>query len=184
MWINIGYTHSFGPTLTMNANLGVNRYVGAPVTQSFGCISLRALGLLSFIDGIAPSFPEIQPQSYAPLSALRWGGPTITSFRKPSGQVPWILTKIQWQAPTPSFDSRTFGRGIDGGHYQNTIHAVPDHIDGGPIPKIQPPEPETALLHSLMGVGSSTTLANVARTCYQNKVSRNRQESVWLASAG
>jgi len=38
------------------------------VTQSFGFKS-STLGLPSFIDGIAPSFPQIQPQSYANLGA-------------------------------------------------------------------------------------------------------------------
>ena len=51
----------------------MNRHVEQSVTQSFGFKS-STLGLPSFIDGIAPSFPEIQPQSYSALGAQDGSG--------------------------------------------------------------------------------------------------------------
>src|SRR4029077_6308691 len=65
---NVAYNHVFSPTFNMSLNFGVNRYVEQSVTQSFG-YQASPLGLPSFIDGIAPSFPEFQPQSYSPLGA-------------------------------------------------------------------------------------------------------------------
>ena len=66
--INAGYNHIFSPTFDMSVNFGVNRHVEQSTTQSFG-FGASTLGLPNFIDSIAPSFPEIQPQSYSPLGA-------------------------------------------------------------------------------------------------------------------
>jgi len=163
--VDIGYTHIFSPTLTMNANLGVNRHVEQSVTQSFGYKS-SALGLPSFIDGIAPSFPEIQPQSYAPLGAQAGLDNYLVPQTLWTGSVDF--TKIHGKHQL-SFGFMDVWARIDGGHYQNTVLPFLTTSTAGPDPQNSTPGTGDGFASFLMGVGSSTTLANVGSGTGYNK---------------
>jgi hypothetical protein len=65
---DLDYSRILSTTFTMSANLGVNRHVEGGLTQGFSFKS-SALGLPSFIDSIAPAFPEITAGNYANLGA-------------------------------------------------------------------------------------------------------------------
>ena len=150
--VDVGYTHIFNPTLTMNANLGVNRHVEQSVTQSFGYKS-SALGLPSFIDGIAPSFPEIQPQSYAPLGAQAG----LDNYQVP--QTLWTgsvdLTKIYGKHQL-SFGFMDVWARIDGGHYANTVLQFQTTSTAGPDPQNATAGTGDGFASFLLGVGSGT----------------------------
>ena len=125
--INAGYNHIFSPTFDMSVNFGINRHVEQSTTQSFGFAS-STLGLPNFIDSIAPSFPEIQPQSYSPLGAQ-------------AGLDNYIVPQTLWTSSvdfTKSMGRHNIGFGfmdvwarIDGGHYANTTLAISNDFDGG-----------------------------------------------------
>src|ERR1700684_4030007 len=69
--INVGLNHIFNPTFTMNLNFGVNRHVEQATGQGLG-FQTSTLGFPTFIDGIAPAFPQISFSgggNYAPLGA-------------------------------------------------------------------------------------------------------------------
>ncbi len=151
---NVGYSHVFSPIFAVSANLGVNRHVEQSVTQSFGFKS-STLGLPSFLDGIAPSFPQIQPQSYASLGA-------------PQNLDNYIVPQTMW---TSSVDfTRVHGRHqlgfgfmdvwarIDGGHYANTTLQFQTSSTAGPDPlnASQASGTGDGFASFLLGVGSGT----------------------------
>ena len=150
--VDIGYTHIFSPTLTMNADLGVNRHVEQSVTQSFGYKS-SALGLPSFIDGIAPSFPEVQPQSYASLGAQAG----LDNYMVP--QTLWTgsvdFTKIHGKHQL-SFGFMDVWARIDGGHYANTVLQFQTTSTAGPDPQNATVGTGDGFASFLLGVGSGT----------------------------
>src|ERR1700727_1803836 len=150
--VDIGYTHIFSPTLTMNANLGVNRHVEQSVTQSFGYKS-SDLGLPSFIDGIAPSFPEVQPQSYADLGAQAG----LDNYMVP--QTLWTgsvdLTKVRGKHQF-AFGFMDVWALIDGGHYANTVLQLQTTSTAGPDPQNATSGTGDGFASFLMGVGSGT----------------------------
>ena len=150
--VDVGYTHIFNPTLTMNANLGVNRHVEQSVTQSFG-YKASALGLPSFIDGIAPSFPEVQPQSYAPLGAQAG----LDNYMVP--QTLWTgsvdLTKVHGKHQL-SFGFMDVWARIDGGHYANTVLQFQTTSTAGPDPQNATAGTGDGFASFLLGVGSGT----------------------------
>jgi Carboxypeptidase regulatory-like domain/TonB dependent receptor len=148
--VDVGYTHIFSPTLAMNANLGVNRHVEQSVTQSFGYKS-SALGLPSFIDGIAPSFPEVQPQSYAPLGAQAG----LDNYQVP--QTLWTgsvdFTKVRGKHQL-SFGFIDVWARIDGGHFANTVLQFQTTSTAGPDPQNATAGTGDGFASFLMGVGS------------------------------
>ncbi len=150
--VDVGYTHLFSPTLTMNANLGVNRHVEQSVTQSFGYKS-SALGLPSFIDGIAPSFPEVQPQSYASLGAQAG----LDNYQVP--QTLWTgsvdFTKVHGKHQL-SFGFMDVWARIDGGHYANTVLQFQTTSTAGPDPQNATAGTGDGFASFLLGVGSGT----------------------------
>ncbi len=150
--VDVGYTHLFSPTLTMNANLGVNRHVEQSVTQSFGYKS-STLGLPSFIDGIAPSFPEVQPQSYAYLGAQAG----LDNYMVP--QTLWTgsvdFTKVHGKHQL-SFGFMDVWARIDGGHYANTVLQFQTTSTAGPDPQNATAGTGDGFASFLLGVGSGT----------------------------
>jgi hypothetical protein len=150
--INAGYTHVFNPTFDVSFNFGVNRHVEQSVTQSFGFKS-STLGLPSFIDGIAPSFPQIQPQSYADLGAP----PNLDNYIVP--QTIWTssvdFTKIRGRHSIGFGFMDVWGR-IDGGHFANTTLQFQTTSTAGPDPQQATPGTGNGFASFLLGVGSGT----------------------------
>jgi Carboxypeptidase regulatory-like domain/TonB dependent receptor len=150
--INAGYTHVFNPTFDVSLNFGINRHVEQSTTQSFGFKS-SSLGLPSFIDGIAPSFPQIQPQSYANL-----GAPVnLDNYIVP--QTIWTdsvdFTKIRGRHSIGFGFMDVWGR-IDGGHYANTTLQFQTTSTAGPDPQQATPGTGDGFASFLVGVGSGT----------------------------
>jgi len=148
--INAGYNHVFNPTFDVSLNFGVNRHVEQSTTQSFGYKS-SALGLPSFIDGIAPSFPEIQPQSYSPLGAQAG----LDNYIVP--QTIWTssvdFTKIRGRHSL-AFGFMDVWARIDGGHYANTILQFQTTSTAGPDPQQATAGTGNGFASFLLGVGS------------------------------
>jgi hypothetical protein len=148
--VNAGYNHIFSPTFAMSLNFGVNRHVEQSVTQSFGFQS-SSLGLPSFINSIAPSFPEIQPQSYSPLGAQ-------------AGLDNYIVPQTIWTSSvdfTKAMGRHTLGFGfmdvwarIDGGHYANTVLQFQTTSTAGPNPQLETTGTGNGFASFLLGVGS------------------------------
>jgi hypothetical protein len=148
--VSLGYNHIFSPTFALSANLGVNRHVEQSVTQSFGFKS-STLGLPSFVDGIAPSFPEIQPQSYAELGAQAG----LDNYIAP--QTLWTssvdLTKMRGKHQL-SFGFMDVWARLDGGHYANTVLQFQTTSTAGPDPQNATANTGDGFASFLMGVGS------------------------------
>jgi hypothetical protein len=148
--INAGYNHIFSPTFDMSLNFGVNRHVEQSTTQSFGFQS-STLGLPSFINSIAPSFPEIQPQSYSPLGAQ-------------AGLDNYLVPQTLWTSSvdfTKALGRHTVGFGfmdvwarIDGGHYANTVLQYQTTSTAGPNPQDETANTGNGFASFLLGVGS------------------------------
>jgi hypothetical protein len=148
--VNAGYNHIFNPTFAMSLNFGVNRHVEQSVTQSFGFQS-STLGLPNFINGIAPSFPEIQPQSYSPLGAQ-------------AGLDNYIVPQTIYTSSvdfTKSLGRHTLGFGfmdvwahLDGGHYANTNLTFQTTSTAGPDPQQETAGTGDGFASFLLGVGS------------------------------
>jgi hypothetical protein len=150
--VNAGYNHVFSPTFDVSLNFGVNRHVEQSTTQSFGYKS-SALGLPSFIDGIAPSFPQIQPQSYAFL-----GAPVnLDNYIVP--QTIWTssvdFTKIKGKH-TIAFGFMDVWARINGGHFANTTLQFQTTSTAGPDPQQATPDTGNGFASFLLGVGSGT----------------------------
>jgi hypothetical protein len=150
--INAGYNHVFSPTFDMSLNFGVNRHVEQSTTQSFGFASSK-LGLPGFIDSIAPSFPEIQPQSYSYLGAQAG----LDNYLVP--QTIWTssvdFTKIHGRH-TFSFGFMDVWARIDGGHYANTNLTFQTTTTAGPNPQLSTPDTGNGFASFLLGVGSGS----------------------------
>ena len=148
--VTLGYNHIFSPTFALSANLGVNRHVEQSVTQSFGFKS-STLGLPSFVDGIAQSFPEIQPQSYAALGAQAG----LDNYIAP--QTLWTssvdLTKVRGKHQL-SFGFMDVWARLDGGHYANTVMQFQTTSTAGPDPQNATANTGDGFASFLMGVGS------------------------------
>ncbi|HEY2457366.1 MAG TPA: TonB-dependent receptor [Candidatus Acidoferrum sp.] len=150
--INAGYTHVFNPTFDVSLNFGVNRHVEQSTTQSFG-YKASTLGLPGFIDSIAPSFPQIQPQSYAYL-----GAPVnLDNYVVP--QTIWTssadFTKIKGRH-TLGFGFMDVWARIDGGHYANTTLQFQTTSTAGPNPQLETTGTGNGFASFLLGVGSGT----------------------------
>jgi hypothetical protein len=147
---NIGYSHVFSPSFALSANLGVNRHVEQSTTQSFGFKS-STLGLPGFIDGTAPSFPEIQPQSYSPLGAQAGLDNYIVPQTMWTGSVD--LTKIHGKHQL-GFGFMDVWARIDGGHYANTVLQFQTTSTAGPDPQNATANTGNGFASFLLGVGS------------------------------
>ncbi len=136
----------------MSLNFGVNRHVEQSVTQSFG-FAASTLGLPSFIDGIAPSFPEIQPQSYSPLGAQAG----LDNYEVPqtiyTSSVDFTKVKGKHNLAFGFMDVHAF---INGGHYANTVLQFQTTSTAGPNPQQSTPGTGDGFASFLLGVGSGT----------------------------
>lgn len=148
--VNLGYSHVFSPTFAMSANLGVNRHVEQSVTQSFGFQS-STLGLPSFLDGIAPSFPEIQPQSYSSLGAQAGLDNYVVPQTMWTGSVDF--TKVVGKNQL-GFGFMDIWARIDGGHYANTVLQFQTTSTAGPDPENATANTGDGFASFLLGVGS------------------------------
>lgn len=147
---NVGYSHIFSPTFALSANLGVNRHVEQSTTQSFGFKS-STLGLPSFLDGIAPSFPQFQPQSYSPLGAQAGLDNYIVPQTMWTGSVDF--TKIHGKHQL-GFGFMDIWARIDGGHYANTTLQFQTTSTAGPDPQNATAGTGDGFASFLIGVGS------------------------------
>src|SRR3984893_15380573 len=132
---NVGYNHVFGPTFNMSINFGVNRHVEQSLPQSLG-FKTSTLGLPSFIDAIAPSFPQIQPQSYSYLGAQAGLDNYIVPQTLWTGSVDFTKFK---GAHTFAFGFMDVWARIDGGHYANTTLQFQTTSTAGPDPQNSSP---------------------------------------------
>jgi hypothetical protein len=148
--VNLGYDHVFNPTFAMNVNFGVNRHVEQSVTQSFGFQS-STLGLPSFINGIAPSFPEIQPQSISPLGAQAGLDNYIAPQTLWTSSVDFTKDKGKHQL---AFGFMDVWARLDGGHYANTVLQFQTTSTAGPNPQNATPNTGNGFASFLLGVGS------------------------------
>jgi hypothetical protein len=157
--VNVGYNHVFSPTFDMSANLGVNRHVEQSTTQSFGFKS-STLGLPTFIDADAPSFPQIQPQSYAGLGAP----PNLDNYIVP--QTMWTSSVDFTKAlgrHTLAFGFMDVWARLDGGHYANTTLQFQTTSTAGPDPQQETPGTGDGFASFLLGVGSGTDFTGLNR---------------------
>ena len=150
--LNAGYTHVFNPTFDMSLTFGVNRHVEQSVTQSFG-FKASGLGFPSFIDGIAPSFPQFQPQSYAGLGAPN----NLDNYIVPqtiytSGV---DFTKVRGKH-TWAFGFADVHAFLDGGHYANTTLQFQTIGTAGPDPQLATTGTGDGFASFLLGVGGGT----------------------------
>jgi hypothetical protein len=123
-------------------------------TQGFGFKS-STLGLPTFIDPIAPSFPQFQPQSYAGLGAP----PNLDNYIVPQTiyTISPDFTKVTGKH-TIAFGFSNFWAFLDGGHYANTTLQFQTTSTAGPNPQLTTPGTGDGFASFLLGVGSGTDM--------------------------
>lgn len=146
---NVGYNHVFSPTFDMSLNFGVNRHVEQSTTQSLGFKS-STLGLPAFIDGNAPDFPEIQPQSYSPLGAQAG----LDNYFVPQTiyTISSDFTKAKGRHSL-AFGFSNFWSFLDGGHYANTVLPFQTITTAGPDPTGNTYQTGNGFASFLLGTG-------------------------------
>jgi Carboxypeptidase regulatory-like domain len=148
--INGGWSHIFGPTLAMTANLGVNRHVEGGTTQSLG-FKDSSLGLPSWLDANSPAFPEFTEGIYAHLGATGGNDNYITP------QTLWTesldLTKAAGRHAF-AFGFMDVWLRIDGGHWADTTLNFATADTGGPDPLNETSGTGDGFASFLIGVGS------------------------------
>jgi hypothetical protein len=150
---NLGLNHIFNPTFTMNLNFGVNRHVEQATGQGLG-FQTSTLGFPSFIDGIAPAFPQI---SFS-------GGGNYAGLGANGGNNNYIVPQTFW---TSSVDfTKMEGRHelafgftdvwlrIDGGHFGQTALNFQTASTDGPDPNNPTGGTGSGFASFLLGVGS------------------------------
>jgi hypothetical protein len=149
---NLGINHVFDPTFTMNFNFGVNRHVEAAAGQGLG-FQASSLGLPSFIDGIAPEFPQITEQGYAPIGAVGGNNDYITP------QTFWTtsvdFTKLKGRHEF-DFGFTDVWLRIDGGHYGETTLNFDTASTTGPDPNNPTAGTGDGFATFLLGVGTNS----------------------------
>jgi hypothetical protein len=152
---NFGINHIFNSTFTMNFNFGVNRHVEGGIGQGFGFQS-SALGLPSFINSIAPDFPQITEQGYAGLGANGGNNNYITP------QTDWTssvdFTKIRGKHEL-AFGFTDVWLRIDGGHYGETTLNFDTSSTAGPDPNNETGGTGNGFASFLLGVGTGSQTA-------------------------
>ncbi|MFZ1973002.1 MAG: TonB-dependent receptor [Candidatus Acidiferrales bacterium] len=153
--VNVGWNHIFDPTFTMNANFGVNRHVEQATGQSFG-FQTSTLGFPTFLDSIAPAFPQISFSgggNYAPLGAVGGNNDYIVP------QTFWTssldFTKLKGRHEL-SFGFTDVWLRIDGGHYGQTALNFQTASTAGPDPNNTTGDTGNGLASFLLGIGSGT----------------------------
>ncbi|MGC1169964.1 MAG: TonB-dependent receptor, partial [Candidatus Acidiferrales bacterium] len=151
--VNVGFNHIFDPTFTMNINFGVNRHTEQATGQGFGFQS-STLGFPSFVDSIAPAFPQISFSgggNYAPLGAVGGNNDYIVP------QTFWTssidFTKLEGRHEL-SFGFTDVWLRIDGGHYGQTALNFQTASTAGPDPNNTTGGTGDGFAAFLLGVGS------------------------------
>jgi hypothetical protein len=150
---NLGLNHIFNPTFTMNANFGVNRHVEQATGQGFG-FKTSTLGFPSFIDSIAPAFPQISFSgggNYAPLGAVGGNNNYIVPQTFWTSSVDF--TKLQGRHEL-SFGFTDVWLRIDGGHYGQTALNFQTASTEGPDPNNATAGTGSGFASFLLGIGS------------------------------
>jgi hypothetical protein len=155
---NLGINHIFDPTFTMNFNFGVNRHVEGGIGQGFG-FPASTLGLPSFIDSIAPAFPQITEQGYAGLGANGGNNNYITPQTFWTSSVDF--TKLRGKHSL-SFGFTDVWLRIDGGHYGATTLNFDTASTAGPDPNNQTAGTGNGFASFLLGVGTNSQTQFVA----------------------
>ncbi len=149
---DLGVNHVFNPTFVVSANLGVNRWVENSNVQSFG-FKASSLGFPSFVDGISPLFPQIQPQGVAGLGP----DPGLDDYIVPrtlwTGSVDF--TKVRGKHAL-AFGFMGVLNEINGGHYSPPLCNSQPHSLADRIRKTKPPGSGAGLASFLLGVGGGT----------------------------
>ena len=116
--------------------------------------------LPTFIDGIAPSFPEIQPQSYSPLGAQAG----LDNYIVPQTIYTTSLdfTKAKGKH-TLAFGFMDVWARIDGGHYANTVLQFQTTSTAGPNPQQATANTGNGFASFLLGVGSGNDSTGIDR---------------------
>ena len=151
--VNVGLNHIFNPTFTMNLNFGVNRHVEQATGQGFG-FQTSTLGFPSFVDSIAPAFPQISFNgggNYAPLGANGGNNDYVVP------QTFWTssidFTKLEGRHEL-SFGFTDVWLRIDGGHYGQTALNFQTASTAGPDPNNTTAGTGDGFAAFLLGVGS------------------------------
>ncbi len=152
---NFGVNHAFDATFTMNYNFGVTRHVEGGIGQGFG-FKASALGLPSFIDGIAPEFPQITEQGYAGVGAVGGNNDYIAP------QTHWTnsidFTKLRGRHEF-QFGFTDVWLRLDGGHYGETDLNFDTAATQGPDPQNPATGTGNGFATFLLGVGNSSSTA-------------------------
>lgn len=155
---NVGLNHIFDPTFTMNFNFGVNRHIEGGIGQGFG-FKASQLGLPSFIDSIAPEFPQITEQGYQGLGAIGGNNDYITP------QALWTtsadFTKIKGKHEL-AFGFTDVWLRIDGGHYGETDLNFDTASTAGPDPNNPTANTGNGFASFLLGAGTGSSTAFAA----------------------
>ena len=182
--VNVGLNHIFNPTFTMNLNFGVNRHVEQATGQGFG-FQTSTLGFPTFIDGIAPAFPQI---SFS-------GGGNYAGLGANGGNNNYIVPQTFW---TTSIDftkmegkhELAFGftdvwLRIDGGHYGQTALNFQTASTAGPDPNNTTAGTGDGFAAFLLGVGSGGNGTSCALcTSYQAFPATDKHFLGWYIQDG
>jgi Carboxypeptidase regulatory-like domain len=155
---NLGINHIFNPTFTMNFNFGVNRHVEGGTGQGFGFQS-STLGLPSFVDSIAPAFPQITEQGYAGLGANGGNNNYITPQTLWTSSVDFTKLRGKHQL---SFGFTDVWLRLDGGHYGATTLNFDTSSTAGPDPNNETGGTGNGFASFLLGVGTNSQTQFVA----------------------
>ena len=155
---NLGVNHVFDPTFTMNFNFGVNRHVEGGIGQGFG-YKASQLGLPSFIDSIAPAFPQITEQGYSGLGAVGGNNDYITPQTLWTSSLDFSKMRGKHQF---DFGFTDVWLRIDGGHYGETTLNFDTASTAGPDPNNPTANTGNGFASFLLGVGTGSQTQFVA----------------------
>lgn len=150
---NLGLNHVFDPTFTVNLNFGVNRHVEAAAGQGLG-FQTSTLGLPAFVDSIAPEFPQITEQGYAPIGAVGGNNDYITPQTDWTTSVDFTKLKGRHQF---DFGFTDVWLRIDGGHYGETDLNFDTASTQGPDPNNPAVATGNGFATFLLGVGTGSS---------------------------
>ena len=139
----------------MNFNFGVNRHVEGGIGQGFG-FKASTLGLPSFVDGIAPDFPQITEQGYAGIGAIGGNNNYITPQTLWTSSVDF--TKMRGKHEL-AFGFTDVWLRIDGGHYGETNLNFDTSSTAGPDPNNEIAGTGNGFASFLLGVGTGSQTA-------------------------